>query len=340
MPTPSFNPVEPDAGTPITAPCPCGRELSLDRCCLPVAQHLRTGSDPQAQPSPYDEIRASCALLLWGMLHQKVPSVTVQRQLSAAARRFWGVALSATSVIDPFADAAYPGCQAPVALPSAHDVGDPENLAGEARESHYAMSLFERTWAALDPETRSWLLGTLPAFVRLDPIIGEMALDWLLWDGPWLRGAPAAQWLLESSSFLVPTRIQRTGQAILHSHIGLWHLEEAIPRRGFVLHDRLSGARRLLHTASDPWPDSHERLLLARLYRFGGWNLIGGRCLLLDQVAVTEIIEALARRTTALDGPSPTDPDWPALLKAQMIPIALNCWLGHRLALPAGPGII
>lgn len=340
MPAPTSNPAEPDAGVPVTAPCPCGREPSLDRCCLPIAQRLRTGTDPHLQPSPYDEIRASCALLLWSMLHQNVPSATVRRQLSAAARGFWGVALTATSAIDPFADAAYPGHRAPVELPSTHDLGDPDNLAGYAQENRYAMSLFERTWAALDSETRSWLLGSLPAVVRLDPAIGEMALDWLLWDGPWLRGAPAAGWLLESSSFLARTRIQRTGQAILRSSIGLWHLDEAIPQRGFMLHDRLSGARRLLHTASDPWPDADERLLLARLYRFGSWNLIGGRCLLLDQVAATEIVAALARRTSALDGPSATDPDWPTWLKAQMIPVAVNCWLGHRLALPTGPGII
>ena len=81
----------------LATPCPCGRAHSLGDCCLPLAQRLRAGPQNHAgstPTSPFDEIRASCALLLWGLLARRLPGLPLRKGLSGAAREFWGVALS------------------------------------------------------------------------------------------------------------------------------------------------------------------------------------------------------------------------------------------------------
>jgi len=328
MPTAEPLAIPPSNLSQPATPCPCGRTDSLHECCLPVAQRLRSGpaqhTGPGAQPTPFDEIRASCALLLWSLLTQEIPGLALRQSLSSAAREFWGVALSespsGTSCEDPA------GLAAPLA--AGPDVPHADTA--------YADALFERTWGAVDAGTLTWVLGTLPAYARADPLVAELALDWLLWDKAWLRGHPACSWLLQTPSFAGRARAQKTGEALLRSRVGLWRLEEALPGRGFLLADRLSGAQTPLHTTSDPWPDP-ERLLLARVYSFGRWRLLAGRCLLLDPEEASELILALRHRARAVGAPDRDDPRWLGWLKAEMIPMAINRWLGSRLALPC-PG--
>lgn len=295
-------------------PCPCGRAHPLVECCLPVAQQLRrSGGD---HPQPFDEIRATSALLLWGLLAREQPASPLVTALSLAARRFWGPVLAATFSPD--------APHAPISSGAPMPAADPE----------YGCRLFERTWGAADPASRSWLHATLPVFVCADTVLGELALDWLLWDHPWMRGRPAAHWTAQTASMSGHRRVRRTTDAILRSRLGLWRLDEAIPRRGFRLTDRLTGDRTLLHTASDPWPDPDERLMLARIYCFGDWRLLAGRCLLLDPVAVDALLTALHTRALALQAPPAQDPRWRPWLKAELAPLVAAQWLSTRLAPP------
>jgi len=315
-PLPATLPAPPEgvAGKP-TLPCPCGRDHPLVSCCLPLAQKLRRAAG--GRPSPFDEIRASSSLLLWGLLARERAPEQMIGSLSAAAHRFWGPALAAAL-----------GDHRSTALP---DSPCPDTTGNDAA---YGEGLFERTWGATSAETRTWILGTLPSFVRTDPLLGEMALDWILWDQPWLRGKPGAYWTAHSTSLAGRPRVRSTYDTILRSRIGLWRLQETVPHQGFRLVDRLTGDRTLLHTDSDPWPDADERLLLARLYSFGNWRLLAGRCLLLDPVAVDRLLSALRTRAITTSAPSPTDPRWRGWLKAELIPLIAAQWLAARLAPP------
>jgi hypothetical protein len=180
----------------------------------------------------------------------------------------------------------------------------------------------------------SWLLGALPQFVRDDPLIGEMALDWLLWDEPWLRGHPGGQWTARSGSLAQRPRVRRTYEAILGSRIGLWRLDEHFPGRAFRLIDRLTGERTVLHTSSSPWPDSEERLLLARVYAFGSWRLLAGRCVLLIPEAVDCLLSDLSDLATTTHAPKPSDPRWRAWLEPNLAPLIARHWAATRLAPP------
>jgi hypothetical protein len=325
---------------PATPPCPCGRAESLAACCLPVARRLRHGGG--GRPTPFDEIRATCSLLLWGLLGGPQREVNVAAALSAASRRFWGPVL-ATGLGERAArgvgaqrrrddapgagrrsiEGGRPGIRvAPVRAPAA---------AGEARHGN---RLFERTWGATDAASHTWLYASLPAFARADPVLGELALDWLLWDQPWLRGRPAAHWTARNAALGGRARIQRATEAILASRLGLWRLVEAVPRRGFHLVDRITGERTLLHTPSDPWPDADERFLVGRIYTFADWRLLAGRCLLLDGSAAGSLLDALEARAIASRAPAPRDPRWRAWLKAELAPILAAQWLSARLAPP------
>jgi len=324
-PAPPAPPVHPiNAANPATAahptaaqalPCPCGRALALTDCCLPLAHKLRQGTG--VRPSPFDEIRASSALLLWGLLSTERHTTPITQSLSRQAHRFWGAILTAA-----------------LAPASPERITECVPIAGNDATANYGTRMFERTWGSTDAETRTWLWSTLPAFARAEPLLGEMALDWLLWDQPWLRRRPAAHWTAHRESLSRRPRVQRTYQAILRSQLGLWRLEEAVPHHGFRLLDRLTGDRTLLHTDSDPWPEANERLLLARVYSFGRWRLLAGRCLLLDPIAVQRLLAAIEARAAATSAPSPHDPHWRAWLKAELIPLAAGQWLATRLAPP------
>jgi hypothetical protein len=346
VPRPTLAPSShPPAGS-TALPCPCGRPRSLAECCLPVAHRLRaTGGQP---PSPFDEIRAASALLLWSLLAAPGRATPATRSLSRAARRFWGPLLARAL--------GHAACFMPAATPSpaprprngrvgAHDLSGclvrprspaycPRPGAAAGGQAPQALQLFERTWGSVDPETRSWLLATLPPFARPDPLLAELSLDWLLWDAPWLRGRPGAHWTMRASALRRRPRVRDTYEAILRSRPGLWRLEEHLPQRGFRLVDRLTGDRTLLHTGSDPWPDAGERLLLARIYAFGDWRLLGGRCLLLDPMSVDRLLTALRTRADVLSAPPPRDPRWRAWLKAELVPLVAAEWLSSRLAPP------
>jgi hypothetical protein len=342
----------------------------LGKCCLPLAQRLRAAGSHPGQPTPFDEIKASSALLLWGLLCREA-GPAMRASLSAAARRFWG-----TAIAPPLAEAlALAEAMAPAsvatrkrsnvtneAVPRRRRSRPPEQgfagaaaptLAGSdraasadgssrqpvghlAREAEvaYGTGLFERTWGAVDPGTRTWMLESLPAPARADMIVAELALDWLLFDEPWLRGRPACDLLLKGESFAHSARIQATARGILGSRLGLWRLERALPRAGLLLRDRLTGVETLVNTPSGPWPDPH-RHLLARVYRFGRWRLVGGRSLLLDPTAGAELLTAVHLRARAPGAPGPTDPRWRGWLKAQLVPAFVHVWLSAS----AGSGV-
>ena len=299
------------SGDATTRPCPCGRARALAQCCLPVAHELR-GARRQ-RPSPFDEVRAGSALLLWSLLAREAPSEAVGGALSVAARRFWGPVLAAA--LDG-------GSRAPL-------------LGAPTTEDDYGARLFERLWAGSGAETYSWLLGSVPGFVRCDALLNELALDWLLWDEPWLRSRAAAHWTARTRAISDHRRVRTTYAAILRSRVSVYRLDDVVPGAGFRLVDRLTGGRSFLHTSSEPWPDADERLLFARIYRFGRWQLLGGRCLLLDPSAVDELLTALQSRRAATSAPAPTDPRWRGWLKSTLIPLVAGQWVGSRLVLPS-----
>lgn len=88
------------------------------------------------------------------------------------------------------------------------------------------------------------------------------------------------------------------------------------------------------HLSSEPWPDANDRLLLGRVYAFGTWRLLAGRCLLLDPMAVDDLLTALLARAKALDGPDPRDPRWHGWLKAEIVPLVAGQWVASRLSPP------
>jgi hypothetical protein len=313
-----------------------------------VARRLRA---PDGQPpSPFDEVRAASALLLWSLLAAQRRTTPATRSLSRAARCFWGPvlarALDDRRCFTPAARSAPSSAWPPDRGVMAQDLSScaiapqirARRLGGCARAADsqdlQAVQLFERTWGAVELGTRSWLFSTLPSFARHDAALAELSLDWLLWDAPWLRHRSGAHWTMRASALHDRPRVRETYEAILRSRLGLWRLDEHLPRRGFRLVDRLTGDRTLLHTDSDPWPDTDERLLLARVYAFGDWRLLGGRCLLLDTKAIDRLLTALHGRASALSAPSPRDPRWRVWLKAELVPLIAAEWLSTRLAPP------
>ena len=86
-------------------------------------------------------------------------------------------------------------------------------------------------------------------------------------------------------------------------------------------------------TSSDPWPDSDERILLARIYSFGPWRLIAGRSLLLLPEAVDCLLVDLNARAVATSAPQPSDPQWKAWLGPHLLPLIARQWVA-RLAPP------
>jgi hypothetical protein len=307
------------------------------KCCLPVAQQLRQGAG--GHPTPFDEIRAASALLLWGLLATN--RLGTCRDLSAAARRFWGPVLhTAAMPLEENEQPFYSGSA--LTADSSHrdaaKTGSPEAPGAQPNAlDGFGHSLFERTWGATDAGTLTCLLEDLPAPLRTDALVAELALDWLLWDEPWLRHRPAARWLARSTTMKNQPRVQRTYESILSSRVGVWHLEDAVPNHGFQLRDRLTGDRTFVNTPSDPWPDANQRLLVARIYPFNEWRLIGGRCLLLDPVAADRLLTTLEQRRVATKAPTSTDPRWRPWLKAALLPaVAGECFRGKLATPPAG----
>jgi len=318
--------------------CPCGR-AEFYRCCYPVALRLRGGQGGRRLPaSPFDEIRASAALMLWGLIAGAEAGTSpdtgdVRVGLSSAARRFWGMV-----------------------------AGEP-SLAGAAPPdsgSAYGAALFERTWHSLDEGTRTWLLETLPPGLRYDAVVGELALDWLLWDAPWLGGEPAAAWFLRTHGVTSGQRVRDVIRSLLRSRPGLYRLENPpgpdlpgpaddptgdIPRnRGdgpaahpsLLLDDLLGGASIRVHTPTPPWPDP-ERCLLVRTYRFGSWRLAAGEGLLLSSDTVTALLDRLERDRHRQDVPGWPDPRRERWLAGRLLPLAATVWTAARNSPPLVP---
>ena len=322
--------------------CPCGRSEALAECCLPIAEQLRRGSS--GNPTPFDEIRASSSLLLWSLLATEGSSTAVIRSLSHAAHRFWGPILARTygeaAIGDPNARPEKPESAREVLLMARCGDGDNpfDSLlhkrpgADDDGDGRYGSLLFDRLWGAVDAGTLTWMRSSFPTHALNDPLLGELALDWLLWDAPWLRRQPAAHWTARTAVLSRRNRVRRTTDAILGSRLGLWRLDEALPPHGFRLTDHLTGERTFLNTTSTPWPHPDERLLLARIYDFGDWHLLGGRCLLMDPFAVEALLHDLATRARDTNAPSPREPHWRPWIKAQLPPIAAAQWLAGKLA--------
>lgn len=315
------------AGTAVTRTCPCGR-AEFDRCCYPVALRLRAGRGGERLPaSPFDELRASAALMLWGLTAGTAggtdqgatsEAAVVRRGLSSAARRFWGAAASEPSL--------------PTAAPP--DSG-----------SAYGAALFRRTWPATDDGTRTWLLGTLPPGLRYDAVLGELALDWLLWDAPWLQGQPAAAWFLRTYRSTT-RRIRTLIGSLLRSRPGLYRLadsgEPSVTRPdppvagGLELVDLLGGPAVRVDTPTPAWPDP-ERRLLVRTYRFGNWRLAAGEGLLLSPETAGELVERLERDRRNQDVPGWPDPRRDHWLAGRLLPLAAALWTAARTSPTVAP---
>ncbi|MFQ5743829.1 MAG: hypothetical protein ACE5HV_09610 [Acidobacteriota bacterium] len=289
-------------------------------------------------------MRASASLLLWGLLCRQPVDPVLRLTLSCAARKFWGTVLyapvagsghKAAGVSDPYGhrnDAGNgnagrhrpPGHLRPPALP------DP---AGVEMDPRYGAALFERLWSSVDAATMAWLLETLPPAGRHDPLLGEMALDWLLWDAPWLKGRPAVAWLLRGSPFFSKPRCRRTARSILRSRVGLYTLHGVVAGKGLELCDLLTGSRALVRTPTPAWPDAGKRLLV-RFYRFGPWQLAGGEGLLLPARPTRSLIGSVHSLASTARAPAWPDPRWRHWLKCWIAPLAARHWLRLHTALP------
>lgn len=374
-PTPSpTRPAPPAATSGTVRTCPCGR-AEFHRCCYPVALRLRAGNAGRRLPaSPFDEVRASSALMLWGLTAAaddptSPQAAGVREGLSSAARRFWGAIAGEPSLM--------------TAAPP--DSG-----------SAYGAALFERTWAPTDDGTRTWLLETLPPGLRYDAVVGELALDWLLWDAPWLRGEPAAAWFLQTQDDSTGARVRAVIRSLLRSRPGLYRLADpaeaarietpgatavdpagetdtgtslesardsgndghdvpgldssaGVPdgpttlapvgspdHPGLYLVDLLGGPPVRVDTPTPAWPHP-ERCLLVRTYRFGSWRLAAGEGLLLSAETVTRLLERieLDRRNQGVPGwPDPRRDRW---LAGRLLPLAASLWSNARNSATVAP---
>lgn len=294
--------------------CLCGR-AEFDRCCYPVALRLRSGrADRRLPPSPFDQLRASGALMLWGltagpMAETTRPTARVRRSLSSAARRFWGTIASLPSV----------------ATTAPPDAGSP-----------YGAALFDRTWCGADEGTRTWLLSTLPPGLRHDPVVGELAVDWLLWDAPWLAGEPAATWFLHTRRSTTGPRTLGVIRSLLRSRPGLYRLAGSdpppspLPQRPVLeLADLLGGPCVRVDTPTPAWPDP-ERSLLVRTYRFRSWRLAAGEGLLLAPETASRLLDDLERDRRHQGVPGWPDPRRERWLKGRLLPLAAAVWCSAR----------
>lgn len=153
-----------------------------------------------------------------------------------------------------------------------------------------------------------------------------MAIDWLLWDAPWLEGQPAASWLIESSFLARGQTSRRTMRAIIDSRLGLYRLEGVREGEGLLLRDTLTGFRRFVRTPETPWDDP-DRGLLARVYRFADSQLVGGEAILLEPCVAAQLVESIRTTGEAQRAPSWPDRRWYTWLKSWLLPLAARQWI-------------
>ena len=304
----SARPAGPGAG--LVHPCPCGRDRELHECCLPLAVQLRDGphGGPDGGPfggrrarSPVGELRASVALLLWGLLSHRSGNAELRAAHSMAARVFWGTVMHA----------------------------NPIWAAGTTLNGNYGRELFERLWGRVEPETRTWMLATLPPAFRGDSNLGTLALDWLLWDAPWLGGHPAGRWLGQSSFLGRREHSRRVLDSLLRSRVGLYGLERAIPGTGLRLRDMVTGSTTLVHTPTPPW-DHQDRVLALRVFHLGNWRIAAGDGLLLPPATAEEVLQSLETLRDAQRAPAWPAPGWQSWSKAWLLPLLARHLTQHR----------
>ncbi len=295
---------EPDPD--LVHPCPCGRGRELHECCLPLAVQLKEG--PRAGPfggrqrgSPVGELRASAALLLWGLLSHRSANAELRAAHSMAARVFWGTVMHA----------------------------NPIWAAGTTLNGNYGRELFERLWGRVEPETRTWILATLPPAFRGDSNLGTLALDWLLWDAPWLGGYPAGRWLGQSSFLGRREQSRRVLDSLLRSHVGLYEFERAIPGMGLELRDMVTGSTTLVNTPTPPW-NHQERILALRVFSLGHWRIASGDGLLLPPATAEEVLQSLETLRDAQRAPAWPAPGWQIWSKAWLLPLLARHLTQHR----------
>lgn len=285
-------------------PCPCGRRRELHECCLPLAIQVRNGHDAGLRSwSPVAELRASTALLLWGLLSHRSDDEALLAAHSRAARIFWGTVLQA----------------------------NPIWAAACSADGDYGRELFERLWGKTALATRTWLLGALPPAFRTDSVLGNLALDWLLWDAPWLRGQPAAHWLRRSSFLGRGTQCRRVLASLLKSRAGLYELEHALPGIGLELRDLATGSATIVNTPTPPW-ERTERVLALRIFRVGTWRIAFGDGLLLPRQTAECVLDSLEVLRSARGAPARPSPGWQRWSKAWLLPLLARHLTTHRAA--------
>ncbi len=299
---------EPPKG--LVHPCPCGRGRELHECCLPLAVQLRDGltSHHSRGPfgghqaaSPVSELRASVALLLWGLLSHRSGNAGLRAAHSTAARLFWGTVMHA----------------------------NPVWAAGTILDGNYGRELFERLWGKVEPATRTWMLAALPPAFRGDRILGTLALDWLLWDAPWLGGHPAGRWLGQRSFLGSGEHSRRVLDSLLRSRVGLYALDRAVPGRGLRLRDTVTGSTTLVHTPTPPW-NHQDRILALRVFHLGTWRIAAGDGLLLPPATVEEVLHSLETLREAMRAPTWPAPGWQCWSKAWLLPLLARHVTQHR----------
>ena len=184
-------------------PFPCGSDLAFETCCSVLIQGLQT----------VPPIRVWAALMMWWFPWLLDEPNGLRQQLSAAARAFWHV------VFYPFEDRQATVRSHSGSSPTPNDgCTDRRNIfpipgngfpASRHSANRLGDLLFHNLWRAVDQETQRSLLATLPIAAR-QPEPGKLALDWLLWDHPWLGGQPVIPRLTPKLRFSTAARSQHS----------------------------------------------------------------------------------------------------------------------------------
>jgi hypothetical protein len=184
----------------------------------------------------------------------------------------------------------------------------------------YGRELFERVWGKVDPGTRTWMLSAIPPAFRASGLLNTLALDWLLWDAPWLRGHPAGQWLRQSSFLGRGEQLRRVISSLLGSRVGLYRFDRALPGRGLELRDMATGCRTLVNTPTPPWGHT-DRILALRILPLGNWQIAAGEGLLLPNTIAEEILESLEAVRVIHNAPAWPSPGWRSWSGAWLLPL-------------------
>ena len=264
----------------------------------------RTGPFGGRRPgSPVGELRASTALLLWGLLSHRSGEERLRSAHSLAARVFWGTIMHV----------------------------NPIWAAGGAADGGYGRELFERLWGKVEPSTRTWMLGALPPAFRADSTLGTLGLDWLLWDAPWLGGHPAGRWLGQSSFLGRGEHSRRILTSLLESRVGLFQFEQSMPGIGLRLRDTVTGSVTVVNTPTPHW-NHQDRILALRVFQVGDWRIAAGDGLLLPSTTATEVLQSLETLRAAHRAPSWPAPGWSGWSKSWLLPLLARHLTQHRMS--------